>query len=87
MLLVRLPFCAVDILLLASRSQFVVLFWCYSGIRDPPQLAVRTLRSQALCLPRRSHGIINLASNNIGSSIPGPSLAPATSAVVLVQYV
>ena len=82
-----LPFCAVDILLLASRSQFAALFWCYSGIRDPLQLEVRTRRLQAPCVLRRSPGIINLTSNNIGSSIPGPSLAPATSAVALVQYV
>ena len=82
-----LSFCAIDILLLASRSHFAALFWCYSGIRDPPELEVRTRHSQALCLLRRSHSIINLASNNIGSSIPGPSLAPATSAVALVQYV
>ena len=70
-----LRFCTVDILLLASRSQFAALFWCYSGIQNPLPLEVRTLRSQALCLHRRSHGIINLASNNLGSWLPGPSLA------------
>ena len=47
---------------------------------------VKDSKFPSTCLLRSSHGIINLASNNI-SSIPRPSLATAPSTVVLVPNV